>query len=153
VATGLWWRKTQQSLQGLVGCVFQGAIIYHLVYVIHDVVIEKYGNETGAAILKNHALLSDLKEECENVNQCVEYINYFISSKRFHDVRPFVVDIINEWQKQQQDHTFESFKEIAGLYAKRLSLSQKEMWQEIRYYFIGSREGLSIKLILKYSIF
>jgi len=37
-ATGLWWRKTQQSLQGLDGCVFQGAIIYHLVYVIHDVI-------------------------------------------------------------------------------------------------------------------
>ena len=45
--------------------------------IIAPLVKEKYGTK-GDALLHSDAFITDLKEECENFNQCVEYINFFI---------------------------------------------------------------------------
>jgi glutamyl-tRNA synthetase len=116
--------------------------------IIAPLVKEKYGTKADA-LLHNDAFITDLKEECENFNQCVEYINFFISDMRYTDVPSYVIDILNTWIARQK--SFDFLKQAVADYAKHTGTHQKEIWQNIRYYFTGMREGLSVALITKYT--
>ena len=116
--------------------------------------IKYENNDILNKLINNEVFLKDLQFESVNIINAIEIIGFFVALeehlKNSENNNIDIKIILKNTYKNFKNFDYENVKKEIILFSKEKNILEKDLWQNMRLFFIGKKEGISIKMILKW---
>jgi glutamyl-tRNA synthetase len=125
-------------------------------YNLIDEKIEDKNNNILNKLINNKDFLKDLQFECINIINAIEIINCFIEIEEKLKINNNNNNnnnakiILKNTYKNFKNFDYENLKKELIFFAKENNALEKDLWHNIRLLFTNKKDGISIKMLLKW---
>jgi nondiscriminating glutamyl-tRNA synthetase len=111
--------------------------------------------EELVSLFENIELISDIKNECNDLNDAIDMLKIFITQKHGceiidKEIEKIVREVFAKWFNEK-NHSYELLKMIANeTLARNNYISKKQFWMVCRERLTGKKEGIGIAILIKH---